>query len=100
MKFFLLTDSIDSATGMRLAGIPYALINTPEECEKTLKEAVRNEEYGIILITQGLYEQCADSIDEVKKSVTVPLITEIPDNGSEFKSDAITRYVIDAIGIA
>lgn len=100
MRFFLLTDNTDAAVGMRLAGIPYALINSPEDCENELRAAVKNEENGIILITQGLYEKCADVIDEIKKSVSVPLITEIPEGGSEFKSDAITRYVIDAIGIA
>ena len=100
MKFFLITDNIDAATGMRLAGIESKTVNSTDECGDALSDAVKNTENGIILITQGLYEKCADMIDEVKKSVTVPLITEIPDNGSEFKSDAITRYVIDAIGIA
>lgn len=100
MKFFLITDNIDAATGMRLAGIPYETVNGEDECEAALTKAVNNEENGIILITQGLYEKCADLIDSVKKSRSVPLITEIPDNGADFKSDAITRYVIDAIGIA
>lgn len=100
MKFRLITDNIDAGTGMRLAGIPYTLVNTAGECEQALRDAVKDTETGIILITGGLYEKCADVIDDIKKTVSVPLITEIPDNSGEFKSDAITRYVIDAIGIA
>lgn len=100
MKFRLITDNIDAGTGMRLAGIPYTLVNSSEECQAALKDAVSDSETGIVLITGGLYEKCADVIDNIKKAVSVPLITEIPDNSGEFKSDAITRYVIDAIGLA
>lgn len=100
MKFYLITDNIDAGTGLRLAGVPYTLVNTPEECAEALKNAVRDPEIGIILITDDLYEKCADIIDGIKKTVSVPLITEIPDNRGEFKSDAVTRYVIDAVGIA
>ena len=100
MKFFLITDNRDAATGMRLAGVGYEIVNDAAQLEDVLEKAVNDENIGIILITQGLYEKCADIIDEAKKKKSVPLITEIPDNGGGFKSDAITRYVIDAIGIA
>lgn len=100
MKFYLITDNGDAVIGMRLAGIESSLVNSEEECSKVLGDAVKNSDIGIILITQGLYEKCSAVIDEMKKNVTVPLITEIPDYGVEFESDAITRYVIDAIGIA
>lgn len=99
MKFHLITDNRDAATGMRLAGIEYTLTASPEQCQEALKKAIEDETVGIILITQGLYEKCADAVNEIKKTVTLPLITEIPDNGNEFKSDTITRYVADAIGI-
>ncbi len=99
MKLQLITDNQDAATGMRLAGIEYTLIDSQQECEAALKKLITDSETGIILITQGLYDKCADMIDEIKKTVTVPLITEIPDNASKFESNAITRYVIDAIGI-
>lgn len=100
MKFHLITDNTDTATGLRLAGIEYTLLENPTECEKALKSAISDSEIGIILITQGLYDKCADTVDEIKKTVSLPLITEIPDNGNEFKGNSITRYVIDAIGIA
>lgn len=100
MKLILITDNIDAGTGMRLAGIPYTLASSREECENALNDAVKNPDNSIVLITQGLYEKYADMIDEIKKSVSLPLITEIPDSGSGFKSDAITRYVTDAIGVS
>ncbi len=99
MKFFLITDNTDAGTGMRLAGIESAIVQDEKECLDALNEAVKDENTGIILITQGTYEKYASVIDKIKRNVTIPLITEIPDTGETFKSDAITRYVIEAVGI-
>ncbi|MBQ8209614.1 MAG: V-type ATP synthase subunit F [Clostridia bacterium] len=99
MELRLITDNRDTAVGMRLAGIEYTLVQTREECENAIKSFTADKDIGIILITQGIYEKCADIIDEIRKTVTLPLITEIPDSGSKFESNAITRCLSDAMGI-
>lgn len=99
MKLKLITDNRDAATGMRLAGIEYSLAFSSEECEKAINGCIADGETGIILVTQELYEKYADFIDSVKKTVNLPLITEIPDSDGNFKNNAITRYVSDAMGI-
>lgn len=99
MKLMLITDNRDTAVGMRLAGIEYTIVQSSEECKTALDALITDSSIGIILITQGLYEKCADTIDETKKTVTMPLITEIPDSDRTFESNAITRYVSDAMGI-
>ena len=99
MKLMLITDNRDTAVGMRLAGVEYTLVQSAEECKTALYTLIEDGSTGIILITQSLYEQCADTVDEIKNTVRTPLITEIPDSDKPFNSNAITRYVSDAMGI-
>ncbi len=99
MQFYLITNNNDTAIGMRLAGIPYTLVSSAKEYSDAMSDAIRNKNISIILITQGIYAEYAEFTDEIKKNTTLPLITVIPEAGSEFKSDALTRYVADAMGI-
>ena len=41
MKFFLLSDNVDTVTGMRLAGIEGVVVHKAEETEKALLEAIK-----------------------------------------------------------
>jgi len=43
---------------------------------------------------------CREQVQELKQTVSRPLIVEIPDRHSESSvSDALTRYVREAVGI-
>lgn len=99
MQIHLITDSTDAAVGMRLAGIDGTIVHSGDELKKSLETVSKKSEIGIVLITQGLYTKYASIVDEVKKNVTIPLITEIPESGEKFESDAITRYVSQAVGL-
>ena len=70
MKMYLISDNIDTWTGMRLAGVDGAVVQFPE------------------------------IIDNVKLERKLPLIVEIPDrHGTGRKPDFITSYVNEAIGL-
>lgn len=99
MKIKLVTDNPDAAIGMRLAGVEGVVAETQAQCIKAINDCVASGDVAIVLITQGLYSKYSDAVDEIKKTVSVPLITEIPENGDDFKSDALTRYVQDAVGM-
>ena len=72
MKFYLISDNIDTLTGMRLVGI----------------------------VTTKLIELAPDVISEIKLKQPKPLITEIPDRHGESKiGEAIDGYVSEAIGV-
>ena len=80
MKFFLISDNVDTRTGMRLAGIDTSI--------------------GIILITEKLSREFPDIVDDIKLNRKQPLLVEIPDrHGTGRRSDFITAYVNEAIGM-
>lgn len=100
MKFYLLSDNIDTVMGMRLAGVPGELIHEAEEVKSALAAAMDAEDTGVILITQKLVSLCRDYIYDLKLTRPRPLIVEIPDrHGGAGVSDAMLGYVREAVGI-
>ena len=76
MKMYLISDNLDTLTGMRLAGI------------------------GIVLLTEKFGREFPELIDEIKLERKMPLLIEIPDrHGTGRKKDFITSYVNEAIGL-
>ncbi|MGX8850126.1 V-type ATP synthase subunit F [Amedibacillus sp. YH-ame10] len=100
MKFFLLSDNIDTKMGMRLAGIEGVVVHERHEVLESLEKAMHMEDVGIVLITTKLIETCPDVISELKLKQKKPLIVEIPDrHGSAKIGETIDRYVSEAIGV-
>lgn len=101
MRFHLISDNTDTQVGMRLAGIPGEVVHTQEEVKKAIGEAIKNEEIGVILITNKLVDLCRDYIYQMKLSVPKPLIVEVPDrHGNSNLKSSISKYIKDAIGIS
>ena len=100
MKYYLISDNIDTRMGMRLAGVEGCVVHTAEETERELKKAVGDESIGILLITEKLSELCPELVYDIKLHAKRPLIVVIPDrHGSGRGVDSITRYVNEAIGV-
>ena len=55
MKMFLISDNVDTLTGMRLAGVEGCIVHERAELRKALEDAIANKENGIILLTCLLY---------------------------------------------
>ncbi|MBN2541123.1 MAG: V-type ATP synthase subunit F [Bacilli bacterium] len=100
MKFFLLTDNIDTLMGMRLVGIEGVVIHGRSEVLSELDKAVNNREYAVLLITSKLVDLAPEVISELKLKLEKPIIVEIPDRhgGSEVGA-SIDDYVSEAIGV-
>lgn len=99
MKFYLISDNVDTLLGMRLAGIEGEVVSTPEEVETALKKTIADENTGIVLITENLCSMCSSLVYEMKLNHPRPLLVEIPDRHGSHTKDAITRYVREAIGV-
>lgn len=104
MKMYLISDNIDTLTGMRLAGVEGAVVHKREELKEELKEeldkALADKTIGIILLTEKFGREFPEIIDNVKLERKLPLIVEIPDrHGTGRKPDFITSYVNEAIGL-
>lgn len=100
MKMYLISDNVDTKTGMRLAGVDGVVVHQRDEFIDALKRALRDPEIGIILITVKLSSLAPEVVDDIKLNYPTPLIVEIPDRHGMGKSDDfITKYVREAIGL-
>lgn len=100
MKMFLISDNVDTCTGMRLAGVDGIVVHEKEELYQALKRVMTDETIGIVLLTEKFGREFPDMIDEIKLNRKMPLIVEIPDrHGTGRKKDFITSYVNEAIGL-
>lgn len=100
MKMYLISDNVDTLTGMRLAGVDGVVVHEREELRKELEEAMDDKSIGIILLTEKFGREFPEIIDQVKLGRKFPLIVEIPDrHGTGRKPNFITSYVNEAIGL-
>ena len=82
MKMYLISDNVDTYTGMRLAGVDGIVVHEQDE----LKQALEREFPAII--------------DTFRLERKMPLLVEIPDrHGTGRKKDFITSYITEAIGL-
>lgn len=100
MKTFLISDNVDTATGMRLAGVEGVVVHGKEEFGEALSKAVKDKDVGIIFVTELLSDMYPDVVMETKERLKEKLLLEIPDrHGSKRRGDFITSYINEAIGV-
>ncbi|WP_099204841.1 V-type ATP synthase subunit F [Scatolibacter rhodanostii] len=100
MRFYLISDNVDTQVGMRLAGIEGVVVHEAAEVKEALDYATSQEDIAIVLITARLLELLPDMIYDLKLKMKKPLIVEIPDrHGDGRTQDSISRYVREAIGL-
>lgn len=100
MRMYLLSDNVDTLTGMRLAGVDGVVIHEREELLDALNKALSDKTIGILLITEKFGHTFPEIINDIKLNRKLPLIVEIPDrHGTGRKPDFITSYVNEAIGL-
>ncbi len=100
MKLYLISDNVDTLTGMRLAGVEGLVVHESEELKEALEQALSDKEIGILLLTEKFGREFPEIINPVKLARKSPLIVEIPDrHGTGRKPDFITSYVNEAIGL-
>lgn len=100
MKIFLISDNIDTFTGLRLVGIDGVVVHGAEEFKKALERVLSDNQIGILLVMEKMARDYSDMIDEIKLTRKLPLVVEIPDrHGSGRNIEFITSYIKEAIGV-
>lgn len=100
MKMYLISDNVDTYTGMRLAGVDGVVVHERDELHEALQNVLQDKTVGIVLLTEKLGREFPDIIDEFRLERKMPLLVEIPDrHGTGRKKDFITSYVNEAIGL-
>lgn len=100
MKMYLISDNVDTVTGMKLAGVDGVVAHEKEELLEAVDRVAKDKEIGILLFTEKLALQYTDIINNFKLTHRQPLVLEIPDrHGSTKRADFITAYINEAIGV-
>jgi V/A-type H+-transporting ATPase subunit F len=100
MRMYLLSDNVDTLTGMRMSGVDGVVLHEEQELRDKLKTLLDDEDIAVIMITSTLVNMISETIYDLKLRRSKPLIIEIPDrHGNGRTKDSITKYVKDAIGV-
>ena len=87
MKFFLISDNIDTQMGMRLAGIEGVVVHERQEVLEVLEKVLHREDVAVILMTTRLVETCPEVISELKLKLKKPLIVTDPQRSERRSTD-------------
>lgn len=77
MKMYCITDHIDTAIGLKLTGIEAVVVQEKEEIENQLQKVLENEDIGILIVTEKIYETAKQQLDEMKQKLKTPLLVRI-----------------------
>ena len=64
MKLYLLSDNVDTLTGMRLAGVDGIVAHTADEVLSAMKHVLEDSSIGILLVTKKLYLEFSEKLLE------------------------------------
>jgi V/A-type H+-transporting ATPase subunit F len=92
----------DTIVGFRLAGIKDAHeVEDPKEAVEILRELIRDEDVGLIIITERLADEIRSETKKMFEGRVTPLLVEIPDKSGpiEKKVDPIKELIRKAVGV-
>ncbi|MBP8626556.1 MAG: V-type ATP synthase subunit F [Syntrophorhabdaceae bacterium] len=100
MKFFCVADK-DTVLGFRLAGIESRAVETPEQAQKAISEALAEPNCGIVILNEQVAGWIRPQIDKIRMEVGRPLIVEIPGpEGPMEGRKSLREFVQEAVGIS
>lgn len=83
MKMYLISDNVDTYTGMRLAGVDGVVVHERDELKQALEKVLSDPTVGIVLLTEKFGQEFPDIIDTFRLERKMPLLIEIPDPPTE-----------------
>lgn len=101
MKISVVADHT-TVTGFRLAGVKDCHeVEKPEDAKDVLKAISKEEDQGMIIITEAIAEKMRDEIEAMTEGRVTPIVVEIPDSKGPLpeKEDLIRKLVKQAVGI-
>lgn len=86
MKMYLISDNIDTLTGMRLAGVEGEVVHGRRETKQAVEKILEDKDLGILLLTEKLSFEIPELVDDIKLNRKQPLLVEIPDRHGSGRS--------------
>ena len=66
MKMYLISDNVDTYTGMRLAGVDGIVVHEQDELKQALERVLEDKSIGIVLLTEKFGREFPQIVDDVK----------------------------------
>ena len=76
---YLISDNVDTYTGMRLAGVDGVVVHERGELKESLERVMKDKTVGIVLLTEKFGREFPDILDQFRLERKMPLLIEIPD---------------------
>ncbi len=100
MKYFLISDNIDTLAGLRMVGVDGVVVHEENEVRAAIEKARADDDIGLVLITSKLFKEFSTMIFDYKLHSRKPLIVEMPDRHSgDNVADSIKQYIAEVVGI-
>lgn len=77
MKMYCITDSVDTAVGLKLTGIDTVVLEDKEEIEKNIDKVLEDQSIGILIVTDKIQELASDKLENIRNNYKVPLVVKI-----------------------
>ena len=87
MRMYLISDNVDTLTGMRLAGVDGVVVHEREELRKAIETAMDDKNVGIILLTEKFGREFPDLLDEIDHQVRIACGLEFEDEAAAASSE-------------
>ena len=99
MKSFCLCKKYETLISLRLAGIAGKEIGSKDELISEINRLIKDSTYGLIIITEEIFNLAKEEIMEIKLNDKENLIIQIPEPSGFYEKDYIVRYIRESIGI-
>jgi V/A-type H+-transporting ATPase subunit F len=90
----------EAVLGFSLVGVHGRVVESAEEVNQALDQALAANDIGIILVTEGVAKLAKERMDHLRLHSTVPLVVEIPGpQGRPPDQPSLSEVVMRAIGV-
>lgn len=85
MKMYLISDNIDTCTGMRLAGVEGAVVHEKEELRAELNRVMADKDVAVVILTEKFGREFPEVVNEAASGTQSSALIEIPDRPWHYK---------------
>lgn len=88
---YLISDNVDTMTGMRLAGVTGEVVHTREAFLECVDSVLEKDDIAILIITEKAVEMAPDTVSKITKNRRLPLVVVIPDRHGSSNKEALNK---------
>lgn len=77
MRMYCISDNIDTAVGLKLTGIDTSIVQEKEEIDDEIEKVLKDENIGVLIVTDKIYELAKEQLDEIREKLKMPLLVKI-----------------------